>query len=85
MDNAKIHHSERLEELLSSVGALLIFLPPYSPDLTPIESAFSSVKSFMKANEPLVDLISLQSIMISAFGSISAADAAAWFRDCGYL
>ena len=85
MDNAKIHHSERLEELLRSVGALLIYLPPYSPDLTPIESAFSSVKSFMKANEPLVDLISLQSIMISAFGSISAADAAAWFSDCGYL
>ena len=47
MDNAAIHHVKGISELIESVGALVIFLPPYSPDLDP----FSSVNSYLKANE----------------------------------
>ena len=45
MDNARIHMYLDLEKAVSSVGAVLIFLPPYSPHLNPIEIAFSSIKN----------------------------------------
>ena len=51
MDNASIHYNARVERLISSVGALLVHLPPYCPDLNPIEESFSAVKSFLKAHE----------------------------------
>ncbi|KAK3741926.1 hypothetical protein QZH41_010680, partial [Actinostola sp. cb2023] len=44
MDNACIHHVRRVRRLITQTGARLIFLPPYSPDLNPIEEAFSKVK-----------------------------------------
>ena len=51
MDNASIHHLERIEEFITGVGARLLFLPPYSPDLMPLEEVFSKVKSILKAND----------------------------------
>ena len=51
MDNASIHHVHKIVEMIHGVGALVRFLPPYSPDLDPIEEAFSKVKSFLKAND----------------------------------
>jgi len=47
MDNASIHHVEPAVELIEEHGAMLHFLPPYSPDLDPIEEAFSKVKHFL--------------------------------------
>jgi len=46
MDNAQIHHDEYLVNLIESIGCKIIYLPPYSPDLNPIETAFSSIKSY---------------------------------------
>jgi len=46
LDNAAIHHLEQIEDMITGVGALIRFLPPYSPDLMPLEEAFSQVKSF---------------------------------------
>ncbi len=46
MDNASIHHSQDAADLVGIVGALLIFLPPYSPDLNLIKEAFSSVNAY---------------------------------------
>ena len=51
MDNASIHHAGQVVESLEDLGVLMYFLPPYSPDLNPIEELFSKVKSEMKANE----------------------------------
>jgi transposase len=51
MDNASIHHVDGIMDLITGVGALLIFLPPYSPDYNPIEEAFSKVKTLIKAYE----------------------------------
>ena len=42
LDNASIHHVEAVTQLISATGALVQFLPPYSPDLNPIEEAFRS-------------------------------------------
>ena len=53
MDNASIHHIESIE-VIASVGAFFIYLP-YSPDLNPIK-VFSSVKSYLKATEALLQI-----------------------------
>ena len=47
MDNVSIHHTERATALIEEIGAIPIFLPPYSPDIMPIEECFSKVKSFL--------------------------------------
>ena len=47
IDNASIRHIDEVVQMVSSVGALLWFLPPYSPDLNPIEPVFSQVKSII--------------------------------------
>ena len=44
MDNASIHHIEEVSKTIQDVGALLIPLPPYSPDYNPIEKAFSKLR-----------------------------------------
>ena len=51
LDNASVHHADGVVDKLQSTGALVHFLPPYSPDLNPIEATFSKVKSILKANE----------------------------------
>ena len=48
MDNLSSHKSQRAEHLIRAKGARLLFLPPYSPDLNPIEMAFSKLKSWLK-------------------------------------
>ena len=54
MDNASIHHVKQATALIEEIGAIPIFLPPYSPDIMPIEECFSKVKSFLRANDPQV-------------------------------
>lgn len=44
LDNASIHHTTRPVELIQSVGALVHYLPPYSPDLNPIEEMFQKLR-----------------------------------------
>ena len=51
MDNASIHHLETVQDMILGVGALIRFLPPYSPDLNPIEEVFSKAKRYLKAND----------------------------------
>ena len=51
LDNSSIHHTSPVVDAILNTGALVQFLPPYSPDLNPIELVFSKVKSVMKANE----------------------------------
>ena len=56
MDNASIHHVEEVRELIEvQAGAKLLFLPPYSTDLMPVEGIFSQVKSLMKQNHQLFE------------------------------
>jgi transposase len=48
MDNASIHHSERIRQLCTDAGVTLVYLPPYSPDYNPIEEFFSELKAFVR-------------------------------------
>ena len=48
MDNAKIHHGEKLTESIEQMGCKVLYLPPYSPDYNPIETTFSGIKSWLK-------------------------------------
>ena len=50
MDNASIHHVDSVVKSILSVGALVRFLPPYSPDINPIEEVFGEVKHYLQAN-----------------------------------
>jgi transposase len=50
MDNASFHHTERIRELCSNAGVKLLYLPPYSPDLNPIEEFFAELKAFVRRN-----------------------------------
>lgn len=47
LDNCAIHKSEALREAVESMGCLLVFLPPYSPDFNPIEESFSAGKGVL--------------------------------------
>ena len=53
MDNATIHHLQRVQDMILGVGVLIRFLPAYSPDLNPIEEVFSKVKQHSRANDIL--------------------------------
>ena len=50
MDNASFHRTERVEQLCHDAGVKLLYLPPYSPDLNPIEEFFAELKAFIKRN-----------------------------------
>lgn len=50
MDNASFHHSPRIEAMCNEAGVKLVYLPPYSPDLNPIEEFFSELKAFVRRN-----------------------------------
>lgn len=86
LDNASIHYHEKVLRLISSVGALLIYLPPYSPDLNPIEEAFSSAKYYLKANEQIASSPEdIENILLSAFANVTPEDCTGWYHHSGYI
>jgi transposase len=48
MDNASFHHTDRIKQMCTEAGVKLVYLPPYSPDLNPIEEFFAELKAFIK-------------------------------------
>ncbi len=48
MDNASFHYSEKITQICADAGVKLVYLPPYSPDLNPIEEFFAELKGFIK-------------------------------------
>lgn len=83
MDNLRTHHIQAVGELLHDAGIKLLYLPPYSPDLNPIEKLWSKVKSILrKLRARTTD--ALDAAISFAFSQVSPADCAAWFRAAGY-
>jgi transposase len=58
MDNASFHHGERIQQMCDAAGVKLLYLPPYSPDLNPIEEQFAELKAFVKKSFPFMKRIS---------------------------
>ena len=83
LDNASIHKEEDLKPLIEAVGAKLDFLPPYSPDFSPIENCWSKLKYFIRSSAPRT-YQDLEQAIISAFEQISLKDIHSWFTHCCY-
>ena len=82
MDNCAIHHIPEVTDLIQQIGALIYWLPPYSPDLNPIEEAFSKAKALMKAMEyEMQVLMDIDTIVYGAFYAITAQDCEHWIAD----
>ena len=84
MDNMKSHHAKAVRNLLDSSGVRYIYLPPYSPDLNPIEKLWSTVKSFLRKFKART-LDALPNAIQCAFQTVSPSDCSGWFHSCGYL
>jgi transposase len=83
MDNLSSHKSRRVEELLTQAGCRLLFLPTYSPDLSPIEEAFSKLKAFVRRCRCKTVPALIQAIG-RGLQAITAADARGWFAHVGF-
>ena len=76
MSNASIHHVDEVVQMIQGVGAMIIFLSPYSPDYNPIEGTFSKMKTVIKDYESNIksDGMNLEDIVLSSFSSITCED-----------
>lgn len=83
MDNLRSHKVDGVVELIESVGATVLYLPPYSPDFNPIEEMWSKIKAYLRmVKARTVD--ALLSAIPDAFASVMTADILGWFDHCGY-
>jgi transposase len=83
MDNLTAHHAQEVKALVESKKATIRFLPPYSPDLNPVDFCWSKVKRILRklgkrSVEKLVGAIT------HAFSTVTPNDARGWFLNCGY-
>jgi transposase len=84
MDNLSIHKRKKVRELIEAQGCQLLFLPAYSPDFSPIEEAFSKIKSVLRGIGARTHE-ALQEALADACTTITTSDSFGWFRHCGYL
>jgi transposase len=83
LDNLSAHKMTIIREVIEGRGARLLYLPPYSPDLAPIEQAWSKIKTFLRAAQARTRE-ALELAIQQALMTITAADAHGWFTYCGY-
>ncbi len=84
MDNLSVHKSKRVRELIEQRGCELWFLPAYSPDLNPIEEAFSKAKGILRKAKART-LQALFEATARALSALGEEDARGFFGHCGYL
>ena len=83
MDNLGAHRPKRIRELIEARGGELVYVPSYSPEMNPIEQAFSKIKNILRklgarTHEALLEA------MEEALCKVTPAEAAGWFGHCGY-
>ena len=83
MDNLRAHKVEAVRELIESVGAQVLFLPPYSPDMNPIEECWSKVKSFLRKARARCHEALLLAVDMAA-EMVTPSDSRGWFTHAGY-
>ena len=79
MDNHPVHHAKIVQEYLVKNNIKFLFLPSYSPELNPIEEAFSKIKQYIKKQKPRV-LNKLLRVIDDAFKIITGDDAKGYFK-----
>ena len=86
MDNVFIHHVDSALRVIRSAGAKVIFLPPHSPDLNPLEPVFGKVKTLLKENDAAFQASSSpKTLLTMAFEMITQEDCVSYARHCGYM
>ena len=83
MDNLGAHKVKGVQTLLESVGARLVYLPPYSPDFNPIELAWSKFKSHLRKVAARTRRTLARAIR-TGLAAITPDDAGSFFKHCGY-
>ncbi len=83
LDNVGAHRTERARELIRAAGASVLYLPPYSPDMNPIELCWSKLKGLLR-DFGARTRDALDAAIQRAMDLIDRHDAAGWFRHCGY-
>ncbi len=83
LDGLGAHRSERVREIIEGRGCDLVFLPPYSPDLNPIEEAFSKIKNIVRKFGARMRE-ALNEAIAEALSEIKLEDVIGWFSHCGY-
>lgn len=83
MDNLSAHKNPDVAKHIKECGAELLYLPPYSPDLNPIENMWSKVKQSLRGME-MRTREALEKGIARALDMVCASDAQGWFKNCGY-
>ena len=83
MDNLGAHKVKGIKEAIESRGAKVIYLPPYSPDLNPIEKCWSKIKTYLRAAKARTRE-ALEQALKEALLLVTKKDAQGWFASCGY-
>jgi transposase len=83
-DNLSAHKAAGVQEASAAAGARLLYLPPYSPDLNPIEQCWSKIKAFLRAAKARTRE-ALDTAVAYALATVTESDARAWFAHSGYV
>ena len=83
MDNLPAHKVRGVRQAIESAGAHLLYLPPYSPDLNPIEKAFSKLKALLRKAQPR-SVEDLWDAIASALDTFQPQECRNYFTACGY-
>jgi transposase len=84
LDNLRAHKAVGIQQMLARRRVRLLYLPPYSPDLSPIEPCWSKVKTGLRAANARTRE-ALDTALSQALATVTAIDAYHWFRHCGYV
>ena len=86
LDNCSIHHVHPVTQLFKDSGILTLFLPPYSPDLMPIEKTFTYIKYYLKEHDDdLWQTMTDPMVLVqAAFDSVTSSHSDGWITSCGY-
>ncbi len=82
-DNVSFHKQNEMLDLIQRTGARAVFLPPYSPDLSPIEKMWSKMKEVLKKNKPR-SKSDFHLALSKALSSMNDEDFEEWYDACGY-
>lgn len=83
MDNLMVHRMNYFKKMFEKFEIKYLFLPPYSPDLNPIEGMWSKVKTLLRSSKART-YHSLQRAIGDALAKVTPSDARGWFARCGY-
>jgi transposase len=83
LDNLNVHKASQVEQVATERGARVIWLPPYSPDFSPIEQCWSKIKTLLRAAKARTRE-ELEKALAQAITLITKSDIRGWFSHCGY-